>query len=47
MLSNALATVTEKDFLIFGGDITMTDSGTTNGWLRQIPAAKNSGAGQP
>lgn len=41
MLSNALATVTEKDILIFGGDITvMTDIRTTNEWLRQIPAAK-------
>lgn len=40
MLTNALATVTDRDVLIFGGDITMTDIRTTNEWLRQIPAAK-------
>jgi calcineurin-like phosphoesterase family protein len=40
MLSNALATVGEKDVLIFGGDISMTDISTTNAWLRQIPATR-------
>lgn len=41
LLSNALATVTENDVLIFGGDITvMTDLRTTNKGLRQIPTVK-------
>jgi calcineurin-like phosphoesterase family protein len=40
MLSNALATVGERDVLIFGGDITMTDIRTTNEWLRQIQVTK-------
>lgn len=30
MLPNALATVTDRDVLIFGGDIAMTDIGTAN-----------------